>query len=91
MAYKGRKGQNKAMAECRTLNATLPLPKNKGEADKLKKITGFVSFWLGIKDVTRGKVKANWKDVEGNAIGNSYVNLRVTIYTFVFFSLLLTL
>ena len=77
MVYKGKKGQNEAMDECTRMNAQLPLPKSKGEADRFIDITGGSYTWIGIRDLTRGKVKENWKDAEGNAIGNSYVNLRV--------------
>ena len=75
----GKKGQNAAMDECKSLNAKLPLPKSKGEADEFRKITGSDKTWIGIKDLTKGGVPANWKDVEGNPIGNAYVNLRVKI------------
>ena len=86
MVYMGRKSQNLAMHECKMLNATLPLPKNKGEADEFRKITGTNSgnstwtdnVWMGIRDLTKSKDKTKWKDVEGNPLGNSYVNLRVT-------------
>ena len=79
MVFMGKKGQNAAMDECKSLNAKLPLPKNKEEADEFRKITGSDKTWIGIKDLTRGGVKASWKDVEGNPIGNAYVNLRVKI------------
>ena len=77
MAYMGQKGQNAAMEECKKLNAKLPLPKNKEEAEKFRKIT-LANTWIGIRDFTMGGVKANWKDVEGNPIGNAFVNSRVT-------------
>ena len=77
MVYMGKKGQNQAMEECKSLNAQLPLPKSKGEADEFRKITGSDHTWIGIRDLTKGGVQANWTDVEGNQIGNAYVNLRV--------------
>ena len=78
MIYKGRKGQNEAMDECKTLNAQLPLPKSKGELDKFRINTGTGNVWIGIRDLTQSGFKANWTDVDGNLIGNAYVNLRVT-------------
>ena len=77
MVYKGEKGQNAAMDECKDLNAQLPLPKNKNEADEFRKITGTDFFWIGIRDLTKSGDPSKWKDVEGNTIGNAYINLRV--------------
>ena len=83
MVYKGEKGQNTAMDVCTGLNAKLPLPKSQGELDKFRLVTstkseGLIqknhdSTWIGIRDLTRGKVKENWKDVEGNPVGSAYV------------------
>ena len=78
MVYKGEKRQKVAMEECKALNAQLPIPKSKGELDKFVKIAGAGnSVWLGIRDFTESGVKSKWKDVEGNNIGNAYVNSRV--------------
>ena len=80
MISAGSKKQNEAMDFCKNINAKLPLPKSKAEFDEFVKITGFSASswaWIGIRDLTRGGVKANWKDAEGNPIGNAYVNLRV--------------
>ena len=87
IVYMGRKGQNAAMDECKTLNAQLPLPKSRGEADKFRtiiwpviKITGNeIPIWIGIKDSTKSGSKSNWKDAEGNSVGKRFVNLRVKI------------
>ena len=65
------------------MNAQLPLPKSKGEADKLRNITGFDNVWIGIRDLTKSGDQSKWKDVEGNSIGKAYVNLRVEIYIFI--------
>ena len=83
MVYKGERGQNAAMDVCTGLNAKLPLPKSREEHDKFKLITRTKSkgvivknhdaTWIGIRDLTRGKVKANWKDVEGKPVGSAYV------------------
>ena len=79
MVYKGKKGQTEAMDECKTLNAQLPLPKSKKEADDFRKITGDTWVWMGIRDLTKSGDKSKWKDAEGNFIGSRYVNLRVII------------
>ena len=83
MAYKGRKSHNVAMETCKKLNAKLPLPKSKEEAESFRKITevGAKSLfdknvWIGIRDLTKSGVKENWKDVEGNPIGSAYVNQK---------------
>ena len=83
MVYMGRKGQNEAMDECKMLNAQLPLPKSKGEAYMFRSITHTRKIpgrhvWIGIRDLTKSADKSKWKDVEGNLVGNAYVNLRVT-------------
>ena len=81
MVYMGKKGQNEAMDECKGLNAQLPLPKSKAEVSEFRKIIrGYA--WIGIRDLTKSGLKnwrANWKDVEGNPIGDAHVNLRVII------------
>ena len=77
MVFRGKKGQNAAMEDCKKLNAQLPLPKSKEEADEFRKIIGNDDVWIGIRDLTKGGVRSNWKDVKGNSIGNAYVNLRV--------------
>ena len=82
MVYMGKNGQNAAMDECKMLNAQLPLPKSKGEADEFRTITGTDSTWIGIRDLTESGDKTKWKDVEGNPIGNGYVNLRVLNLSF---------
>ena len=82
MVYMGKKGQNAAMDECKGLNAKLPLPKSKGEANEFRKITGTFNTWIGIRDLTKNGDQSEWKDVEGNSIGNTYVNLRVINLSF---------
>ena len=77
MVYHGRKSQDGAIDFCKKLNAGLPLPKSKGELTEFLKITGFFSVWIGLTDSTNSGNKASWKDLEGNPIGNRYVNLRV--------------
>ena len=77
MVYHGRKSQDEAINICKKLNAGLPLPKNKGEEDEFLKITGSQYVWIGLTDSTQSGNKEAWKDLEGNPIGNRYVNLRV--------------
>ena len=76
MVNQGDKSQNEAMKTCKNVNAKLPLPKSKEEGDSFRKITGGKSVWIGIRDLTKGGVKENWKDVEGNRIGSAYVNQK---------------
>ena len=77
-----RKGQmykaNDGITLCKSLNATLPLPKSANELIAFQKITGTLNVWIGITDETKSGKKEKWKDVEGNEIGNAFVNLRVT-------------
>ena len=82
MAFKGFKGQNAAMHECKTLNANLPLPKSEGEANEFRKITGIAPTWIGIRDLTKSGDQSKWKDAEGNLVGSRYVNSRVIISIF---------
>ena len=67
---------------CKKMNAGLPLPKSKEETAEFLKITGSQRVWIGLTDVTKSKDIAAWKDIEGNPIGNRYVNLRVITFNF---------
>ena len=77
MVAHGMKHQDVAIDFCKNLNAGLPLPKSKEETAEFLKITGSQRVWIGLTDVTKSKDIAAWKDIEGNPIGNRYVNLRV--------------
>ena len=77
IVYQDRKRQDLAIDLCKKMNARLPLPKNLGELTELLKITGSQSFWIGLTDSTQSGNMAAWRDLEGNPIGNRYVNLRV--------------
>ena len=77
MVYHGIKSQDEAIDFCKKLNAGLPLPKSKEETAEYLKITGASSFWIGLTDSTQSGDKTAWKDLDGNPIGNRYVNLRV--------------
>ena len=85
MVNHGKKNQDKAIDSCKQLKAGLPLPKSKGEADEFLKITGSESVWTGLTDLTKSGNTAAWIDIEGNPIGNHYVNLRVIKSIFVSF------
>ena len=50
--------------------------------DSISKITGTLNVWIGITDDTKSGKKEKWKDVEGNEIGNAFVNLGVTNWKF---------
>ena len=80
MVDHGWKHQDDAIDFCKKLNAGLPLPKSKGETAEYLKITGFQRVWIGLTDLTKSGDIAAWKDIEGNPIGNRFVNLRVIIY-----------
>ena len=77
MVHRGNKNQDEAINICKKVNAGLPLPKGKGEAKEFVKITGSQHVWIGLTDSTKSANKAAWKDLEGNPIGNRFVNLRV--------------
>ena len=76
MVDHGVKFQDAAIEFCKKMNAGLPLPKSKGEITEYLKITGSERVWMGLTDVTNSGNMAAWKDLEGNPIGNHYVNLR---------------
>ena len=77
MTNLGKKGQDEAIDSCKKMNAGLPLPKSKNETAEYLKITGSENVWMGLTDVTKSGDMAAWKDLDGNPIGNRYVNLRV--------------
>ena len=77
MVKHGFNTQDAAIDHCKKLNAVLPLPKSKGEAFEFLKVTGGEFIWMGMTDYTLSGNKAAWKDLRGNLIGSSYVNLRV--------------
>ena len=85
MVDHGRKSQDGAIDFCKKLNARLPLPKNKGESKEFSKITAYQNVWIGLTDSTNSGKIAAWKDLDGNPIGNRYVNLRVKIFNYLFF------
>ena len=77
MVDHGYKYQDDAIEFCKKMNAGLPLPKSKGEVTEYLKITGYGTVWIGLTDSTNSGKKSAWKDLEGNPIGNRYVNLRI--------------
>ena len=63
---------------CKKLNARLPLPKNKVEADGIRKGLISSSSWIHV-DARNPKKTANkteWVDAEGKPLGNRTVNLQ---------------
>ena len=61
---RGRKSQAVGTAECKDLNAKLPIPTSQAEINELRKIyVGWI--WLGISDPSSSGVKDNWKDING--------------------------
>ena len=77
MVNHGNKYQGAAIDFCKNLKAGLPLPKSKEETAEYLKITGSSSVWIGLTDSTKSGDMTAWKDLDGNPIGNRYVNLRV--------------
>ena len=69
---------------CKKLNARLPLPRNKQEADEFFKIS---PFWTHVdaRNPKKSSNKAEWVDAEGKPLGNRPVYLwgqiiKVTLY-----------
>merc|ERR1712019_208526 len=54
---------------CKKLNARLPLPRNKQEADEFLKIS---PFWTHVdaRNPKKSSNKAEWVDAEGKPLGN---------------------
>ena len=71
---RGRKSQVVGTAECKDLNAKLPIPTSQAEINELRKIyVGWI--WLGISDPSSSGVKDNWKDINGKK--PAYIQLRI--------------
>ena len=78
--------QSKGMQTCKELNAGLPIPKNEAENAFFtllskqaynNEATKYKNLFLGLHDPTKSGVRENWMDVDGNKIGDGYVNERV--------------
>ena len=82
MVAHGMKHQDVAIDFCKNLNAGLPLPKSYEEIWEFLKFSGSSNFWIGLTDSTKSGDMTAWKDLDGNPIGNRYVNLRVIILIF---------
>ena len=76
----------RAFETCKKLNARLPLPRNKKEADAFLKISGSKvyktsggSYWLYVdaRNPKNTSNKAEWIDAEGKALGTRPVYQRV--------------
>ena len=78
--------QSKGMQTCKELNAGLPIPKNEAENAFFTLLskqaynteaTKWKNLFLGLHDPTKSGIRENWIDVDGNKIGDGYVNERV--------------
>ena len=67
-----------AVEICRSLNARLPLPRNKKESDELIKIVG--NTWINVdaRNPKKAANKAGWVDAEGKPLGDRPVYFSVT-------------
>ena len=54
VANRGEKSQSEAYSQCRSLNARLPLPKNKDEMAAFLEISA-KNTWIGIRTAVRGR------------------------------------
>ena len=71
----GDKKHPEAFAFCKNLNARLPLPRNKQEADEFLKIS---PFWTHVdaRNPKQTSNRAEWVDAENKPLGNRPVYLR---------------
>ena len=72
----GKKKHPEAFEFCKQLNARLPLPRNKKEADEFLKISGRTYTNVDARNPKRTSNKAEWVDAEGKPLGNRPVYLR---------------
>ena len=73
----GKKKHPEAFEFCKKLNARLPLPRNKQEADEFLKISG-PNVWTNVdaRNPKQTSNKAEWVDAEDKLLGNRPVYLR---------------
>ena len=71
----GKNTHSAAVEVCKNLNARLPLPRNKQEADEFLKIS---PSWTHVdaRNPKKTSIKAEWVDAEGKPLGNRPVYLR---------------
>ena len=71
----GSKKHPDAVKFCKNLNARLPLPRNKQEADEFLKLS---PSWTNVdaRNPKKTSNKAEWVDAEGKPLGNRPVYLR---------------
>ena len=86
MVKKGFQSSNVAMDMCKKQNATLPLPKSQEESNVLRRLTGAINIWIGIRAPTKGELKESWRDVEGYPVGTSNFHIYFRFKTFFFFA-----
>ena len=72
----GNKKHPEAVKFCKDLNARLPLPRNKQEADEFIKIGGPVYTNVDARNPKKTLNKALWVDAEGNPLLGRPVYLR---------------
>ena len=70
----GKKKHPNAVELCKELNARLPLPRNKQEADEFRKLS---PSWTNVdaRNPKKTSNKAKWVDAEGKPLGNRPVYL----------------
>ena len=71
----GKKKHPKALKFCKKLNARLPLPRNKQEADEFLKISPSYTH-VDARNPEKTTNKTKWVDAEGKPLGNRPVYLR---------------
>ena len=77
----GNKKHSDAVEFCRKLNARLPLPRNKQEADEFLKLSPSFTH-VDARNPKKTSNKAEWVDAEGIPLGTRPVYLRVTNISF---------
>ena len=71
----GKKKHSEAFEFCKKLNARLPLPRNKQEADEFLKISPSFTN-VDARNPKKTSNKAEWVDAEDKLLGNRPVYLR---------------
>ena len=72
----GNKKHPDAIKICKNLNARLPLPRNKKEAEEFIKIGGPVWTNVDARNPKKSSNIAEWVDAEGKPLGIRLVHLR---------------
>ena len=72
----GIKKHSEAFEFCKKLNARLPLPRNKQEADEFLKISGRMWTHVDARNPKQTSNRAEWVDAEDKPLGNRPVYSR---------------